>query len=247
MLIHPLGADLTFWNDCIGCWGSEVSTLACDLRSAGLSPTSPVPVTIAQHVEDLEALRTALGIQSVVPVGCAIGAMTAAGYAAAYPLVTQALVLVSPTPKTTPFAAKMLADRAELVSKSGINSILPGAIDKAFEKQAKGETYQLYYQRFAAQNSDAYVQSILGILDADVTTDLQSICCPTLVIGAGHDVLLPPALSLQVHELVSNSEYELMAEAAHFAPLQRPNQFAEKVCLFLARHKIQLHSLHIET
>ena len=237
-LIHPLGGDLTFWNDCIACWGPDVSTLACDLRSAGLSPVSPVPVTIEQHVADLEVLRHALGIGSIVLVGCAIGAMTATHYAATHSDVTQALVLVSPTPKTTPMAAKMLTDRAELVSLSGMASILPDAIDNAFEHQAKGVTYQNYYQRFAAQNPGAYAQSIRGILYADVTADLQSIHCPTLVIGAGHDRLLPPALSLQVHELVKNSEFEIMAEAAHFAPLQHPEKFAERVGLFLERYGI---------
>ena len=238
VLIHPLGADLTFWIDCIACWAPEVSTLACDLRSAGRSPASPVPVTIAQHVEDLEALRRALGVGSVILVGCAIGAMTAASYAAAYPQFTQALVLVSPSPKTTPFAAKMLADRAGVVRVSGMAGILPEAIDKAFEKQARGHTYQNYYQRFAAQNVDAYVQSILGILNADVTADLQAVRCPTLVIGAGHDLLLPPALSAQVHELVKNSELEMMPDAAHFAPLQQPEEFAGRVSSFLTRHNI---------
>ena len=241
LLIHPLGADLRFWDDCIACWGPEVSTLACDLRSAGRSPASPVPVTIEQHVEDLEALRQALGIGSVILVGCAIGAMTAASYAAAHPQFTQALVLVSPTPKTTPFAAKMLADRAEIVRLSGMAGILPGAIDKAFEKQARGQTYQNHYQRFASQNADAYVQSILGILNADVTADLQAVRCPTLVMGAGHDLLLPPALSIQVHEWVKNSELEMMPDAAHFAPLQQPEEFASRVSSFLTRHNI-LHS-----
>ena len=245
-LIHPLGGDLTFWNDCIACWGPDVSTLACDLRSAGRSPASLAPVTIAQHVADLEALRLALGIGSIVLVGCAIGAMTATHYAATHTDVTQALVLVSPTPKTTPVAAKMLADRAELVSQSGMASILPDAIDKAFEQQVKGATYQRYYERFAAQNADAYVQSIRGILNADVTADLQSIQCPTLVIGAGHDLLLPPALSLQVHELVKKSEFQIMTEAAHFAPLQHPERFAERVGSFLARNGILQGSMTIE-
>jgi 3-oxoadipate enol-lactonase len=238
LLIHPLGADLTFWNDCIACWGPDVSTLACDLRSAGRSPGSPVPVTIEQHVADLEVLCLELGIGSIVLVGCAIGAMIATRYAATHSDVTQALVLVSPTPKTTPMAAKMLADRAELVSLSGLPSILPDAIDKAFEQQVKGTIYQHYFQRFVAQNADAYVQSIRGILNADVTADLQSIQCPTLVLGAGHDLLLPPALSLQVHEMVKNSEFDIMTEAAHFAPLQHPERFAERVSSFLARNGI---------
>jgi 3-oxoadipate enol-lactonase len=235
LLIHPLGADLSFWDDCIINWGPEVSTLACDLRSAGLSPASPVPVTIEQHVSDLEKVRQELGIGYVVPVGCAIGAMTAASYAAVHAHATQALVLVSPTPKTTESAAKMLNQRAALVSESGMASILPEAVDRAFEKQARGSCYKNYYNRFAAQNPHSYAQSIRGILNADVTAQLQALTCQTLVVGAGHDLLLPPALSLEVHELVRQSEFEILNDAAHFAPLQQPELFASIVKEFLVR------------
>ena len=233
LLIHPLGGDLGFWDECIDCWGSEVSTLACDLRSAGQSPASHEPVSIDGHVRDLQALLLELGIGSVVPVGCAIGAMTAARFSALHPAATVALVMASPTAKTSEAAARMLAERAELVSRDGMAAVLPGAVDRAFELQARGPRYQAYFKRFAEQDPQAYAQSIRAILDADVTQDLRALTCPALVVAAGHDLLLPPAHAHAVHELVPHAQFTLMPEAAHFAPLQQPVQFAGIVHTFL--------------
>ena len=235
LLVHPLGADLRFWDECVARWRPHVATLACDLRNAGCSPRSDKPVTIAQHVEDLEALRRDLGIARLVPVGCAIGAMTAAAYAAAYPASTAALVLASPTPRTSEQAARMLTERAELVRRAGMGAILPGAVDKAFERQARDERYRRYYERFAAQDANAYAASVLGILDADVTRELGAVRCPALVVAAAHDLLLPPEQARLVHGLLPGAQFATMEDAAHFAPYQQPDSFSSLVLSFLTR------------
>jgi 3-oxoadipate enol-lactonase len=235
LLVHPLGADLHFWDECAAAWQHRFASVACDLRDAGRSPRGAEPVAIAQHVEDLEGLRRALGLAQVIPVGCAIGAMVAAAYAAAHPAATAALVLASPTHRTAEAAAAMLAERATLVRRAGMAAILPGAVDKAFEQQPRDERYRGYLARFAAQDPQAYAASIDAILDADVTTDLRAVRCPTLVVAAAHDLLLPPAQARLVHGLVPHAQFALMEDAAHFAPFQRPEGFAGLVLSFLAR------------
>lgn len=235
LLIHPLGADLHFWDACIAAWGPDVPAIACDLRSAGASPRSAEPVMLDRHVQDLEDLRIDLGVDRLVPVGCAIGAMTAARYAATHPKSTAALVMASPTPRTAPAARAMLAARAELVRRDGMAAILPGAVDKAFEQQPRDHRYRAYYQRFAAQDAQAYAASVQGILDADVSADLASLRCPTLVVAAGHDQLLPPALAQEVHGLVAGAGFAQLDDAAHFAPYQQARPFAALVAAFLTQ------------
>jgi pimeloyl-ACP methyl ester carboxylesterase len=114
-------------------------------------------------------------------------------------------------------------------------ALLPGAVDKAFEQQPRDARYRSYYDRFAAQDPLGYASSIRGILDADVTGDLQAIRCPTLVVAAAHDLLLPPQQARQVHELVTGAQYALMEDAAHFAPFQQPDIFSRLVLSFLER------------
>jgi 3-oxoadipate enol-lactonase len=235
LLIHPLGADLNFWGECVAVWGRRITSMACDLRSAGLSPRSAGPVSIARHVADLETLRRKLGLRTVVPIGCAIGAMVAASYAASHPEMTAAVVLSNPALRTSAQARAMLIERAELVRRSGMAAILPGAVDKAFERQPKDHRYERYFARFAAQDAEAYACSVLGIVDADVSAELAAIRCPALVVAAAHDLLLPPEQSHLVHGLIPHAEFALLDDAAHFAPFQKPERFADLVLAFLGR------------
>lgn len=234
LLVHPLGGDLTFWDECISYWPS-LTCIACDLRSAGASPRAAAPLSAAEHARDLEALRRALGVGSVVPVACAIGSMIAAAYAARYPEAVRGVVLSNPALRTSDAARTMLSDRAAAVRNAGMEAILPGAVDRAFLEQPKDARYRRYYARFAQQDAEAYALSALAVLDADASDDLRALRCPALVVAGGHDVLLPPEQSRAVHALIADAQFHLLADAAHFAPLQQPRAFAELVLDFLRR------------
>lgn len=233
LLIHPLGGDLTFWDECITHWQPSFTCVACDLRSAGASPRAHEPISMAQHAGDLETLRGALGLPSVVPIGCAIGSMVAASYAARYPEHVPALVLSNPALRTSEAARAMLHERAQAVRSGGMAAILPGAVDRAFLEQPRDMRYQRYYARFAEQDAEAYALSALSVLDADASEDLQALRCPALVVAGGHDVLLPQEQSRGAHALIADAQFHLLPDAAHFAPLQQPRAFAELVLDFL--------------
>ena len=235
LLIHPLGGDLTFFDECVAYLQPSFTCVACDLRSAGKSPRAHAPVSIGEHARDLEALRQVLGLRSIVPVGCAIGSMVAVAYAVRYPDRVSALVLSNPALKTSEAACAMLRDRAQAVRAGGMNAILPGAVDRAFLQQPKDERYQRYYARFAAQDPEAYALSALAVLDADASGDLAALRCPTLVVAGAHDVLLPPEQSRAAHGLVADARFHLLHDAAHFAPLQQPRAFADLVLEFMRR------------
>jgi 3-oxoadipate enol-lactonase len=232
LLIHPLGGDLTFWDECAAFWPS-LTFVACDLRSAGASPRAATPVTPAEHARDLEALRRSLALEAVVPVGCAIGTMVAASYAAQFPGRVAALVLSNPALKTSDAARAMLGERARAVRAGGMEAILPGAVERAFLEQPHDERYRRYYARFAQQDPEAYALSALAVLDADSSPDLAAVRCPALVVAGAHDVLLPPEQSRAVHALIPGARFHLLQDAAHFAPLQQPRAFAELVLDFL--------------
>jgi 3-oxoadipate enol-lactonase len=233
LLVHPLGADLTMWNDFIAALGGRMTTVACDLRGAGNSPTPGYPLSIDEHAFDLEALRFALGLQSVVVVGCAIGTMAAAAYASNYPANTRALVLANPTPRTMPQATVMLADRAALVRAEGIEAILPAAVERAFLSLPLDVRYERYLERFAAQDPEAYALSALTAASSDATEHLRRLRCPLLLVPGRHDVLLPIANAQAVREIVPAARFVVMEDAAHFVPYQQPERFAELVLDFV--------------
>ncbi len=233
LLVHALGADHRMWDDFIAAWDRPEPVVACDLRNAGVSARSSVPLAPADHAADLEALRLACGLERVVPVGCAIGAMIAAAYAARHPETTAGLVLTNPALRTVPTARAMLAERAETVRREGLAAVMPGAAERAFVAQPRDARYARWVERFSAQDAEAYALSILGVLDADVSEDLRSLQCPSLVIAGAHDVLLPPDLARDVHALIPRARFALDPDAAHFLPYQNPQGLRDLVADFL--------------
>jgi 3-oxoadipate enol-lactonase len=235
LLIHPMGASLSFWDACLPAWQALAGTLAMDLRCAGASPCGERAPTLDDHVEDLEALRASLGLTRLVPVACAVGCMIAASYAARYPGHVTAMVLANPTARSAPAARSMLLARAEAVRQGGMAAILPGVVEKPFEAQPRDARYDAYLAAFAAQDPAAYAASLEGFAMADASAALPDVRCPTLLVPAAHDLLLPPALADEVAALMRHglARISLDPVGAHFLPYQRPAAFAADVLQFL--------------
>jgi 3-oxoadipate enol-lactonase len=237
LLIHPLGAALEFWDACLPAWEPYFPCLAVDLRSAGASPRAAQPPGLDQHVEDLEALRTALGLAAVIPIGCAMGGMVAAAYAARHPDKVPALVMSNPTPRSSLASRTMLKARAATVRAGGMAAILPDAVERPFTAQPRDARYARYLAGFAAQDAAAYADAVLGFATADASADLRRIGCPVLLLAGRHDLLLPPALAEEVRHLLPEgvAQLEIDDDAAHFLPYQQPARFAARVLDFVGR------------
>lgn len=233
LLVHPLGTDRRFWEECIELWKPRFYCIAPDLQAAGKSPRPDAPVTVHGHAADLEHLRESLGMDAVVPIGCALGSMVAACYAARYARSTRALVMANPGVRNTDTANKMLRQRAEMARRSGVGALLPAAVDRAFHNQPRDERYRRHIERFAAQDAETFARSVEGFIDADISAELSGIGCPTLVVSGEHDVLMPDDSAQRIKASVPQAKLTVMSGAAHFLPFQAPDRFASMVMDFL--------------
>lgn len=232
MLLHPLGADRRFWDACIAQWRGRFTCIAPHLRQS-TPPPGARPTTLEEQAEDIEALRALLGFKRLIPVGCAISSMVAACYAARHTDRTAALVLANATPRSSPQAAAMLTERAATVRAGGMTAILPQAVERSFLNLPKDQRYDDYLAAFAAQPAEDYAFACLSSAGFDASSLLPRVSCPALIVAGEHDVLLPPTLGREVAGLIPGARFEIMPSAAHFAPYQRADAFAERVADFL--------------
>ncbi len=233
LLVHPLGTDLRFWEECIALWEPRFYGVAPDLQAAGKSPRPEVPVTIPGHAEDLEQLRQTLGVKAVVPIGCALGGMVAACFAAHYPQATRALVMTNPGLGSTDAAKDMLRKRVQTLRTTGVAAPLPDAADRAFFNLPHDARYQRHVERFAAQDPETFARSVLGFVDADISGELARVKCPALIVSGEHDILMPTDSAQRIKEIVPQAQCILMRGVAHFLPFQAPERFAAMVSGFL--------------
>lgn len=236
MLIHPLGADRRFWAACRTAFGPGVRTVACDLRGAGRSPRPAGPLTLETSVADLEVVRERIDAERIVVVGCAVGAMIAALYAAQHPERTAALVMANPGIRITEAASADLATRAEKVRRTGMAALLPQALDNAFAGCTDAAARQRYEEHFLAHDAEGYALAALGLSGADLTDALTHIRCPVLLVPGGMDRLFPPAVhAREIAARITRVETVELADGAHFIPYQQPQRFAAAVSAFLDR------------
>lgn len=235
LLVHPLGTDRRFWEECVEIWKARFYCIAPDLQAAGRSPRPDVPVAIPGHAADLERVRQRIGVDAVVPIGCALGSMVAACYAARYASSTRALVMANPGVRGTDAANDMLRERVAIARKSGVAALLPAAVDRAFLNQPRDERYRRHVERFAAQDAETFARSVEGFLSADITAELPRIQCPTLVVSGEHDALMPADSAQRIKALVPQAELTVLSGAAHLLPFQAPDRFAPMVSDFLDR------------
>lgn len=76
-------------------------------------------------------------------------------------------------------------------------------------------------------------QAIMGRIDS--TPTLPTIACPTLVLGGGLDRLTPPELQQAIAAAIPGAVLEIVADAGHLAPIERPEAVAAALARWLDR------------
>jgi len=234
VLVHPLGADGTFWRHCLPHFGDGILSVSCDLRGSGSSPDLSEPLTLERTSLDIDNLRQFLGFEKIVLVGCAVGAMAAAHYACRFPETTEALIMSNPGFKITAAGKENLMSRAALVRSSGMTALLPGAIENAFIGYQESAARADYEKAFIAQKPENYAYAAMGAADADISGDVQEISCPMLLTPGRNDKLFPIELHAdEIMRLAPHAALVEFANGAHFIPYQQGEEFGRTVSGFL--------------
>lgn len=235
LLIHPMGADKSFWDRCRARWDDRFFSVACDLDGAGLPPVAQGPFSFDRYAENLEAVAAEIGLEKAVVVGCAVGSMVAVHYAAGHPGRAAGLVLANPGIRTRDAARTALARRAADARAGGMDAVAQAVIDSVFLGQADDGYKARFAAAFRAQDPLAYAATIEAMLDADIRPQLEHIHCPLLLVPGDMDRLLPPDHADEIRLLKPLADLVLVEGAAHFIPYQRPDEFAELVRAFADR------------
>lgn len=226
-----------------------------DSRGTGDSavPADPTSYRRDRLVDDVEALRTRLGVARLDLLGHSAGADLALGYAIRYPERIGRLVLVTPSTMTvgvevTPDLRRAVTrDRRDepwyATASAALERILTGAgtaddwpAIAPFQYGRWDATAQAHHAAGAEQrNSGAAEVYLEGPLDpAAHRTALAAHRGPVLVLAGARDVSTPPAAVAQLAALFPQAEYVVQAGAGHYPWLDDPDTFTATVAGFLA-------------
>jgi pimeloyl-ACP methyl ester carboxylesterase len=64
----------------------------------------------------------------------------------------------------------------------------------------------------------------------NATETLRALDCPTLIIGSTEDPLCPPAVQMDMHQMVEHSDLLMLDNCGHFSMLECPTEVSHALC-----------------
>lgn len=236
----PWGVDGHRWGT-LDVLASSYTLIRIDPRGTGMSGNvrEKEEYGIPTLVDDIEAVRSHLGIVQWNVMGQSAAGWTALEYALTYPSRAHKLAVVcsAPTGKfhkgTFRDPAHPLYPEFERISKE--IRVLPAAERvKAFNRavyqfdvqtaEARTTIDEIFAQaEFNPQRNQYFIMTELNRYN--VTERLEEISIPTQVIGGAHDVHVSPEWSRMLAERIPHAQLTMMEHSGHFPWLDEPALF----------------------
>ena len=235
VLMHEAGGCLESYEECLPALERQLRVLRYDQRGFGFSEKMREQ-SFDNVLADLAALLDALAVGPKVHLaGCAMGADFAAGFAARHSGRVAKLVLASPLFGCNAPRSGSALERAALVEREGIRAAMNASHDRSYPENLRAldrERFRRYQARWVCNTPASFGAQARMVSALDLSADYARIAVPTLVIGAQHDALRPPAMAQQVAQAIPGANY-LAADTGHFMNVQTPQLFAETVLQFV--------------
>jgi L-proline amide hydrolase len=227
-------------------------------NSAVTEPHDPALWTPELYVEEVDAVREALGLERVHILGHSWGGMLGMQYAAGRPEGLVSLIVESSPPSVPAWMPEIARLRSELPPE--IEATLreheeAGTTDSPEYEEAVMVFYTRHLCRvdpwpdwvvecfqaldanpevYHSMNGPSEFHVIGTIKDWDITGRLGQIDVPTLVFSGRYDEVTPVTTEA-AHRGIPGSEYVVMEESSHMAQAEQPEETLALVRDFLAR------------
>jgi proline iminopeptidase len=226
-----------------------------DQRGTGRSTTEvgPETITLEAFVEDIEALREALGYERIHVLTHSFGSRIGLTYAHRYPDRVRSLVLLNPDEPGNRFSAETARRRAEARAEGDSVELTKLTTSEAFEARDPATLGRVFRVAFRAtmRDPDRVAELDLDLMDTtarqgqdvaellgrelgtvDGWTRLSQIEAPALVIHGRYDVT-PEAMSRAIAEALPEGRLEVL-ESGHFPFIEDRDGMLASIAAFLA-------------
>lgn len=238
VLVHGLGASAERWDQVIPIFADHYRVIVPDLIGFGYSDKPIADYTPEFFSDFLEKFFDAAHIVCPNLIGSSLGGQIAAEYTAKNPKKIKKLILVSPAgvmKQSTPAldAYIMAAMYPNEQSAKNAFELMEGS-----EKKIHDDIINGFIERMRLPNAKlAFMSTLLGLKNSEIiTTKLQSIHSPSLVIWGSNDPVIPIDYAKNFISAIQNSKFHKMEGCGHTPYVQEPQVFASVVLNFLEGH-----------
>lgn len=242
--------DPAVWGPGLRALAADHRVIAYDQRGCGGSgvPDVEQPLALSRHVEDLESVRAALGLERPTVLAHSFGSVLAILFALQHPERLSGLVVLggAPTRAFMEGYRQAVASGLPAEVQRRLAEIQAGEIDDAAMRERFLLALPLYFHRAL---SDAERDSLLtgirfsgavnravaaGLEGYDLTPALPHVRAPSLVVYGASDRVVQPAYQLEFRGRLLTARFVEFQESGHFPFLEEPEPFARVVHYFAA-------------
>jgi pimeloyl-ACP methyl ester carboxylesterase len=224
-----------------------------DLRGTGESapPDDPATYRCDRMVDDVEALRTHMGLARMDVLGHSAGGSLAMLYAARYPARVRRLALVTATPWAlglAPAAEDRLAAARLRAGEPWFAEAFPAFAAWVAGTGDFGRLCAPFFhgrwdesaRRLDARGDEEYNDEAFDVYGSEGAFDppatraaLARLTSPVLVLAGEVDAGTPPGLARRACEAFPDAEFTVQPGAGHYPWLDDPEWFVRRVVAFL--------------
>lgn len=252
------GMDSGYFFPDPGVWGPGLRAVAenhrvvtYDQRGCGGSgmPDVEQPLALSRHVDDVDRVRAALGLERPTILAHSFGSVLAILFALQNPDRLSRLVLIGGAPTREFMAGYRAAVAAELPpeARARLTEIQAEELDDEAMRERFRLALPLYFHR---RLSEAERETLLatiqfsaavnravaaGLESYDLSPALPHIRVPALVIYGTSDRVVQPEYQLEFRGKLLTARFVAFQESGHFPFLEEPEPFARVVDYFVRR------------
>jgi pimeloyl-ACP methyl ester carboxylesterase len=230
VFVHGWQADHSVWDGVVEALPG-IHAIAVDQRGSGASNGARGPYSVERLAADLYDLIETLGIASVVVAGHSMGGTVALRFAVDYPEALRALVLVAPVPASGGGYSEKGA--AYLRATAGDPVAVRKWLTRTLSAEHDGAILDRLSAVAAATTREAALESFASWGFADFADATRRIEIPALVVAPEHDAA--ESVECNVAQLLRNAQYAVLANGAHYAIVEQPEEIAELISNFIRR------------
>ena len=241
------GSDRRYMNagGAIDALAKGRTVITYDQRGTGKSARVPGSPTIDLWLEDIDAIRMAVGAERLDLLGHSFGGYLAMSYSDAYASHVRSLVLVDS-------AAPNIDDNIQLLSRVYPDRLSEWrSVRSNLPDEFKAPDIAVFFSMEFVDPSwlDRYLEHVDGftyniavnnelrgdMAARDLGSRIGNIDNPVMVMHGRYDAVLATENSWRMHEALPNSEFEVIEMSGHMPFVERADEFVRVVEEFLSK------------
>ncbi len=228
LMIHGAGQSSLTWKYQLDSLKShsKFNLFVIDLPGHGKSEGSGFK-SVREYSGFIKAIADALDLQKLILVGHSMGGGVVQVFALEYPEVVYACVLVG-----TGVRLRVAKETLEAV-KNNYEAYCKIAPTRSFTSFSPEELKKRFVEGLLRTPQQIVHQDFIACDEFDITSEVEKIKVPTLIVSSTEDMLTPVRYGEYLHSKIQGSEFHVIKDAGHFMMQESADVFNHILLKFL--------------